>query len=98
MTYSTWRIAPGQTKVNPATIRGRRYSCAAGSFIDIPDFDAEVLVSGYGWVALARNGHPTAERPLHALSSQRIFDSTLGVEIVSDGAGNWLHSGTGVAV
>lgn len=92
-----WRMSAGLSTQNPANVRGRTYLAAAGSYIDVPDFDAELLC-GQGWLVLARNGFATADRPLHALANSRVFDLTLGVDIISDGAGGWLNGSTGASV
>ncbi|PWB80649.1 MAG: hypothetical protein C3F11_17305 [Methylocystaceae bacterium] len=98
---AVWRIAPGTTTQNPVTVRGRAYSASVGGYADVPDFDAEIIVAtdhNRGWFVLAKNVLQTSQRPVGALKGTRVFDSTVGAEVVSDGAGKWYHHATGVAV
>ena len=94
-----WRMTESAAvpAANPFTIPGttRTYSVAAGSYIDVPYFDAEKLAS-QGWVVLAKDVVVTANRPVNAPAGKTIFDSTVGADVVSDGKGNWLHHATGV--
>ena len=85
---------------NPATIQiqDRTYTCAIGSFLDVNDADAQVMMAN-GWIACAVNGlvGPTGARPPTPPADTRFFDSTLGIEIVFDGA-FWVNPDTGAAV
>ena len=85
---------------NPATIQiaDRSYSCALGSFIDVPDADAMVMRAN-GWIPSASNGTvgTTAGRPLSPPSGTGYFDTTLGKGIVFDGL-LWVDPDTGAAV
>ena len=93
---SIWRMSAGTSKQNPFTTRGRTYACASGGYVDVPDFDAEALV-GQGWLVLAKNVVTTANRPVNALAGTRVFDSTVGAGVVSDGKGGWIHHATGAS-
>ena len=95
------RVSPTATSPNPFTIPGtsRKYTCAVGSTIDVPDFDATVLKNA-GWVSMtAKDGSvgTTAQRPVGAHYGQEYLDTTVGAILVSDGKGNWLHHLTGAA-
>jgi hypothetical protein len=85
---------------NPFTIPGttRTYAVTAGSYVDVPSYDAELLVS-QGWLVLAKNVIAgTSARPVNAIANTRVFDATVGNTIVSDGRGNWLNHSTGAVV
>ena len=93
------RLMPGLGSASPFKIPGtaRTYSCAAGAFIDVPDFDAQIL-RGAGWVSPTRGDGQvgaTAARPVRPAQGQQFLDTTVGAILVYDGRGNWLHSVTG---
>jgi hypothetical protein len=95
------RVTPTAKSPNPFTIpgTGRKYTCAVGSTIDVPDFDAAVLKNA-GWLSTtAGDGSvgTTAQRPANAHAQQEYLDTTVGAIVISDGKGNWLHHVTGVA-
>jgi hypothetical protein len=95
------RVMPTATSPNPFTIPGttRKYTGTVGSFVDVPDFDASILV-GAGWVTSTPRTSQvgaTAARPLNPSRNQQFLDTTVGAILIADGAGNWLHSVTGVA-
>ena len=94
------RMAVTNAALSPFTIPGttRRYTCAAGAVIDVPDFDAAVLAS-IGWVAMTpKDGSvgPTSGRPAAPHIGQQFIDTTVGAIVVSDGRSAWLHHITGV--
>jgi hypothetical protein len=82
---------------------GRSYSAVPGQFLDVPDFDANVL-EGNGWARVEEVGS-TPARPNPAATTigavnsagRRYFDTTLGLMIVWDGA-VWRNPATGAAV
>jgi hypothetical protein len=83
------------------TVNGRTYSVAPGGTIDVPDFDAVVLLAD-GWVnvtggsTLATVGASSA-RPAKPFKHQTFHDTTLNLTIVSDGT-NWRNPATGAIV
>lgn len=77
------------------TINGRLYSAAAGSTLQVPDFDAGVLAAN-GWTLVATVG-TTAQRPANPYQSMFYHDTTLGYVIVFEGA-VWRNPNTGAAV
>ena len=84
-----------------ATVNGRTYTCAAGGSIDVPDFDAVVLLAD-GWINVAGGTllttvGPTSSRPANPSKGQAYHDTTLGYTIVHDTA-NWRNPATGAIV
>lgn len=84
------------TKVN-----GRTYTCAAGGTIDVPDFDAQVMLAD-GWInasggAVQTTVGTTAQRPAKPSKGQAYHDTTLGLTIVHDTV-NWRNPATGAVV
>lgn len=92
------RVLPPTTGSTTCTANGRSYSCAVGSFLDVPDFDALVLMSN-GWTSPAGGAQvgTTASRPARPTKGQSFHDTTLGLVIHFDGA-NWRNPITGAAV
>ena len=98
-----FQLFPAATKcVNPITVEGRTYTCAAGSVITVPDFDARVLLNN-GWLSSSDNGSgTTAQRPVANPATNtpgpgigfQYFDSTVGANVVWNGA-NWINHATG---
>jgi hypothetical protein len=84
----------------------RNYSVAAGATIDVVESDANAL-EGQNFLRIGWVG-PTASRPKAAdlefsstpaaMKGFRYIDTTLGYEIVCDGAGIWHNPVTGAAV
>lgn len=73
---------------------GRTYTCAANSFLDVPDFDAQVMAAN-GWHIVAKDGvGATAQRPSNPAQNTKYFDTTVGAEIVFH-AGQWRSKATG---
>ena len=90
-------IPPGGPGTNPITVNGRTYSCAAGSTIDVPDFDAQVLMAN-GWSTAAAGGAGlTANRPANPTKGMQFHDTTLNSTVVYDGR-TWRNPKTGAAV
>ncbi|HYA07496.1 MAG TPA: hypothetical protein VEF90_16545 [Xanthobacteraceae bacterium] len=76
-------------------VNGRSYSCATGSTITVPDFDAQVLIAN-GWVPVATTG-TTAQRPANPYVGQLYHDTTLGYVICYEGAA-WRNPASGSSV
>ncbi|MET4238612.1 hypothetical protein [Bradyrhizobium sp. RT10b] len=88
--------------LNPCVVNGRSYATPVGTALNVPDFDAGGLEAN-GWLRCATNGAgTTAQRPTAALLGNPIprgfeyADSTLGVNVIWDGAG-WKSAVTGAA-
>lgn len=78
------------------TNNGRTYSCAANSYADIPDFDAQVAAAN-GWDIIGYVG-TTAQRPTtNRFNSQPYVDTTLGYTVFFDGV-VWRNPSTGASV
>ena len=95
----THRMMPPATAVGTksTTVNGRTYTCAAGSFIDVPDFDGNMLAAN-GWIVAASGGaSSTANRPVGVRAGYRFHDTTLGYDIIFDGA-TWRNPTSGAAV
>jgi hypothetical protein len=92
------RVMPPASGSTTCTANGRSYSCAVGSFLDVPDFDALVLLAN-GWTSPAGGLEvgTTASRPAKPKKNQAFHDSTLGYVIHFDGA-NWRNPNTGAIV
>jgi hypothetical protein len=97
------RLMPPANGLSSVTTpaNGRSYTCASGSTIDVPDFDAFVLRAN-GWVNAAGGGATvsavgaTAARPANPSKQQTFHDTTLGKTIVFDGK-TWRDPATGSA-
>ena len=93
----TTRVLPPNAAASSITVNGRFYSCAAGSFIDVPDHDAFIMETN-GWTIAAHGGvGVTAARPTTPQKNQLFFDSTLGYSIVWTGA-SWVNPANGNVV
>lgn len=91
------RVMPPADGLHPTiTAHGRSYTCATGSFLDVPEQDAAVMTSN-GWTAVARAVGVTAARPANPIKNQTFLDSTLGYNIVWDGKA-WRNPISGAAV
>lgn len=99
-----FRMLPPAAGATNSPANGRSYSCAAGSALDVPDFDAEILGAG-GWIKAALSG-TTAQRPSTnyaanppyvAAPGLHFIDTTLSLEIVFDGT-TWRNPITGASV
>lgn len=91
-------LAPGDRAPNPMVIPGtkRTYSCAAGSNIQVPDFDVQAMISA-GWVAAsATNVNTVSVRPANPTIGTVVLDSTINAMVVYLGPkAGWVHHGTG---
>lgn len=91
---STQRVSPPSDGRTSLTFNGRTYTCAIGSTIDVPDFDALVLVAN-GWMAATTHGvEATSNRPANPKRGMTYLDTTLGVVITFDGK-KWRNPLTG---
>lgn len=94
---TTQRVSPPSDGRNSLTFNGRTYSCAVGSTIDVPDFDALVLIAN-GWTAASSHGADvTANRPANPKRGMTYLDTTLGAVISFDGK-RWRNPLTGAIV
>jgi len=100
---ANWQVMPGDGALNPFTVpgAGRRYSCATGSSISVPDFDALILCSA-GWVSLGTHfglSGTTANRPTAPLWGEPYVDTTLNIVAIYAGkTTGWLNAATGASV
>ena len=80
------------------TVNGRKYTCAAGTTIDVPDFDGSVLEAN-GWAIAAINGAgATAARPTAGVKvGSEFHDTTLGYNVMWNGK-QWVNPTNGNAV
>lgn len=94
----TTRVLPPNALAKTTPANGRVYTCAASSFIDVPDHDALILETN-GWVIAAHMGvGTTAQRPTTNLQvGKRYLDTTLGYSIVWTGA-SWVNPANGNVV
>lgn len=109
MTINTVRMTAANLASGTRTgvASGRPYSCAVGSVIDVPEFDASTLAA-QGFLSLGISG-TTAQRPAYppnANSDPRIakvptnldyVDTTLGAAITFNGS-VWVNAATGAVV
>jgi len=95
---STTRVLPPNTTgTDMITVNGRTYSAVAGGFLDVPDFDAAVMLAN-GWIRGALGGSgPTASRPIKPPTNTIFMDTSLSLLIVWDGKA-WRNKITGAAV
>jgi hypothetical protein len=90
------RLMPaGNGKVTTTTVNGRKYTCAIGATIDVPDFDSFVLGAN-GWIQVAPVG-TTAQRPPKPNLNQFYHDTSLGFMVIWEGAA-WRNPATGASV
>jgi hypothetical protein len=94
---------PNQRVMPPATgnatimVNGRTYSGSVGSFLDVPDFDARVMIAN-GWTTTDSAGvGTTLLRPPTPKKDTHYTDTDLGVSIVFDGK-TWRSKATGASV
>jgi hypothetical protein len=87
-------VFPAAKAATKMTVNGRSYFCPIGSIISVPDFDALVLCAN-GWLLAASDGSgTTAQRPPAPRVGAVYCDTTLGVNVVWNGA-SWCHHATG---
>jgi hypothetical protein len=81
------------------TVNGRKYSTTPGMPISVPDFDAQIMCAN-GWVLASANLNaatgPTSGRPVKPPVNTRYQDTTVGYEVLWDGA-TWRHTQTGAS-
>jgi hypothetical protein len=83
----------------PLTIvaNGRTYTTTAGVFLDVPDFDAGILVAN-GWTDAESDGvGTTAQRPNPPRKGMNYVDTTISKAITYDGL-NWRDVVAGTVV
>lgn len=90
---ATVLMAPQASAQTTIKVFGRSYTCAIGSTVSVPDFDAAEL-SANGWLALCGTTGTTAQRPTSPAVGQLFNDSTLGAAVVWNGK-SWIHHATG---
>jgi hypothetical protein len=92
---------PNQVAYQTRVVNGRTYTGVPGTFLDVPDFDADQLEAN-GWQRLYTVG-PTTARPAGAIGlypatpGVKFYDSTLSQLLEFDGAA-WRDALTGAAV
>ena len=82
----------------PLTIEvfGRKFTTTAGTPISVNDNEANILAAN-GWIICALGGHgPTSGRPTNPKKNDRYTDTTVGSDLVWDGAA-WRHVTTGAS-
>lgn len=98
------RVLPPSTAAvttAPGAIHGRAYSAASGAPLDVPESDAQHLISA-GWICVAPNGvGTTAQRPVNSsnlplVKGSLYIDTTLAAVLVWDGT-TWRNVITGAA-
>lgn len=89
------RLAPPAAGNSTTKVNGRTYTCAQGSTIDVPDFDANILACN-GWIALGFAVGATAARPINPPVGTPFNDTTTGAMVVFTGKG-WVHHQTGAS-
>lgn len=95
-------LMPGDGAINPYTIPGtiRTYTCAVGSKVTVPDFDA-VLMLNSGWVnSIGWHGGAgtTTQRPTAPKWNEMYNDTTAGYIVTWAGPKTgWINSLTGAA-
>lgn len=95
-------IMPGDRAVNPFTVPGtnRKYVCAGGANILVPDYDADLMTSSEGWVnSLTKStAGPTSARPINPQIGMTFNDTTIGAAVTYAGPKTgWLHHATGAS-
>jgi hypothetical protein len=96
---STIRLhAPASGMNNSITVNGRTYTTTPGTPIDVPDFDAFVMLAN-GWTAIdvGAGVGATALRPNPANKGVTFLDTTIGAHIQYDGK-TWRNPITGATV
>lgn len=94
---ATMRLIPPSTGATSITVNDRLYSCAVGSTIDVPDFDAHIMLAN-GWLASAAHGaSTTVNRPSNSKKGTQFLDTTLNATVVFDGKA-WRNQQTGALV
>ena len=93
----TMRVLPPSAAAKTTAANGRTYTCAAASYLDVPDQDAAILEAN-GWIIVAHMGvGVTTSRPASPTKNQVFFDSTLGYTIRYTGK-SWVNPANGNVV
>lgn len=94
----TQRVMPPADGLHPTiSVFGRTYTCANGSYLDVPDGDATVMAHN-GWLMVAQQGvGVTTGRPANPKKGDTFHDTTLGYTIRFDGL-VWRNPASGAAV
>lgn len=89
------RVIPPANGPYSITLSGNRtLTTTAGNPLDVDAADAYVMAAN-GWLICGTNGvGTTAQRPAGPTKGMRFTDTTVGAEIVYDGAA-WRHKVTG---
>lgn len=91
------RMLPPVSGETSITFNGRTYSCAVGSYLDVPEVDARVLAAN-GWRSLGQNcrgvGATTARPTDYLRAGDTFIDTTLSAVVQWDGAA-WRDVQTG---
>ena len=99
-------MPPTVTGWQTMAANGRTYTCAIGSVLDVPNFDANVLeANGWSFVAIsgtssdrpAPSTNPIGPEGAQAGPGTKYFDTTLDELIVCDGV-TWRSPVDGSAV
>jgi len=90
------RMMPPGLGSNSIKVNGRTYTCAVGSTVDVPDFDAAVLFAN-GWIATPGGVGPTTARPSNPPANTQFNDTTVGSVVAWDGK-TWRHVQSGASV
>lgn len=90
-------LPPGNAATTTTKVNGRTYTCALGSVLTVPDFDADVLEAN-GWIKGSVSGSgASTSRPAVPLKGAEFHDLTLGYNIKWDGK-VWRNPTSGAAV
>jgi len=88
-------MLPPPTGNATITMFGRTYVGTPGTPVDMPDQDADIAGAN-GWTITARQGvGATAQRPANPQRGDKFVDTTLGLEVIFDGA-NFRNPATGL--
>jgi hypothetical protein len=94
-------LPPTGAAYQTIAVKGRSYTAAPGSFLDVMDSDAQVLAAN-GWVWVSPSG-PTSARPAGtlppyaAVPGVTFFDKSINKYIIFDGA-SWRDPANGNSV
>ena len=97
MTMTHRMMPPGDGNHGSIAVNGRKYTCALGATVDVPDADAGVLMAN-GWTTASTGGVGTSSsRPANPTQGQEFHDTTLGYTIKFEGK-VWRNPTNGAAV
>ena len=98
MAVNTIRMIPLDNAANPFTVPGTNRTYSATTFVDVPDYDAVIMVTA-GWST--STGHPavtTANRPKLPLPGTKVRDISVGAVVIYRGPKNgWVYFNNGAA-